>query len=230
MPKKQGNPAEAFEALLEKNNKDAHAVAMKLFGENYEYREEIREFKEKAPKEGDIVLSGDDAKEYQAFKALNVKAEDAKKAIEAVPTLEKQNKELSGMENLREIADIGLGGSKLKLSVLKDQLARYPDAELSVKTQKDKDGNEGKVAFIKKDKDSKEQSFTEFADTELVDYLPSLKVSAEATPPVFSGRTPDPNPSRTSSSVFDRIREDAAKRSEEAAKAPGIEERFGRAA
>jgi hypothetical protein len=227
MPKKQGNPAEAFESLLDKNNKDAHAVALKLFGENYEYREEIRELKDKSLKEGDIVLSGDDAKEYQAFKALNVKADDVKKAIDAVPTLEKQNKELSGMENLREIADLGLDGSKLKLSVLKDQLIRFPDAEIAIKTEKDKDGNEAKVAYVKKDKDSKEQSFTEFANENLADYLPSLKVSAEATSQPLTGNFGNPQPRQQPNGLFDRIRESVTAESKDKSAAPGLEQRLG---
>jgi hypothetical protein len=191
------NPAAAFQAMLEKNSNDGIKLASTLFDDNFQLREKNRELKKKLPADGAIVLTGDDAKEYQAFKALNVKAEDAKKAIEAVPALEKQNKELSGMESLRELADIGLDGSKLKLSVLKDQIAsKHPDAEISFKNEKDKDGKEAKVAYIKKDKDSKEQSFTEFANAELVDYLPSLKVSTEATPQPFSGNTPDPKPTR----------------------------------
>lgn len=225
------DPAAAFQRLLEQNKNDGIAVASKLFDENFRYRTDIRELKAKLPKEGSVVLSDDDLKEWNAFKALNVKAADAKKAIDSVSTLEKQNKELSSMESLRELADLGLDGSKLKLSVLKDQLtSKFPDAEISFRTEKDKDGKDAKVAYFKKDKDSKEQSFHEFANAELTDYLPSLKVSTEATQQQYTGNTPDPSPRNTATSVFDRIRSEKQKENEEISKAPSLNERFGRAA
>lgn len=227
------DPAAAFQNALKKKNDDALALASQLFDENFHYRAEIRELKGKAPKDGQVVLTNDDAKEWNAFKALNVKASDAKKAIETNATLEKQNKELSGMENLRELADLGLDGSKLKLSVLKDQLAsKFPNAEFAFKTEKDKDGNDAKVAYIKKDADSKELSFTEFANAELADYLPSLKVSTEARQQPYTGNTGDPKPQNTATSVFDRIRNDAKEKNEAAKPAPGMDlnSRFGKAA
>jgi hypothetical protein len=224
------NPAESYQRLLEQHKNDANAVALKLFGENYDLRTRNRELMEKQPKDGGVVLSADDAKEWNAFKALNVKASDAKKQIEAAATLEKQNKELAAMENLREIADLGLDGSKLKISVLKDQLSgKYPDAAITFKTEKDKDGKEAKVAYIQKTDKDAVQPFAEFANSELTDYLPSLKVTPEANTPVPPGNTGDPKPQNAASSLFDRIREDVTKKSE-ATKPADIDARFGRAA
>src|SRR5690606_34769461 len=132
-----------------------------------------------------------------------------KTAVEKVGTLEKENRELASMENLREIADLGLDGSKLKLSVLKDQLAKFPEAVISFKTEKDANGKEAKVAYIKNTEKDSETKFADFAKAELADYLPSLKVSNEAAPQSFTpGNGPDPAPSGGSMSVFDRIRED----------------------
>jgi hypothetical protein len=226
------NPAEAFQALLAKHNNDATAVASKLFDENFTLRSEKRDLKSKLPKDGSVVLTGDDAAEYNAFKALNVKAADAKKAIDELPNLQKANKELASMENLRDLAEIGLDGSKLKLSVLKDQLARFPDAAISFKSEKDKEGKEAKVAYIKKDGDSKELSFTEFANAELADYLPSLKVSTEATKQPYTGNFGDPKPQGGGDSVFDRIRETEKTKNEAAKPQPGmdLDSRFGRPA
>lgn len=223
------NPAAAFQTLLEKNSNDGIKLASTLFDENFQLREKNRDLRVKVPVDGSVVLTADEAKEWQAFQALGKKAEDVKKDLDSVETLQKQNKELSSMENLRDIADIGIDGSKLKLSVLKDQLARFPAAAITIKTEKDKDSKEAKVAYIKKDADSKEQSFTDFASAELADYLPSLKVSAEATSQPAPGRGPDPTPRTQGSSVFDRIREDVKKEGEASA-APNIDERFGRAA
>jgi hypothetical protein len=226
------DPATAFQRLLEQNKQDALAVASKLFDENFEYRRKNRELKAKIPAEGSVVLSGDDAKAWDTFKSLNMKAEDVKAAIEKVGQLEKENKELAGMENLRELADIGLDGSKLKLNVLKDQLSlKFPDAVISFKTEKGGDGKEAKVAYIKKSADAAETKFEDFAKAELTDYLPSLKVSSEATPPA-PGNGPDPKPNNTSATVFDRIREEAKSKGEVDKPAPGLDinARFGRPA
>jgi hypothetical protein len=224
------DPAAAFQRLLDQHKNDGVGVASKLFDENYQLRTKLREAKEKLPKEGEVVLSVDDAKEWDAFRALNVKAADAKKAIESVPKLEKQNKELAAMEGFRELADIGLDGSKLKLPVLKDQLTtKFPDAVLSFRTEKDKDGKEQRVAYIKKsDKDS-ETSFADFASKELADYLPALKVTSGTPSSVDPGNTADPAPQGNSASVFDRIR-DAVKKDGEGNKPADLNARFGRPA
>jgi len=227
------DPAAAFQNALKKKNDDALALASQLFDENFSYRTQIRELKTKVPKEGDIVLTGDEAKEYQSFKALNVKADDAKKAIDSVSTLEKQNKELAGMEALRELADIGLDGSKLKLSVLKDQIqTKFPDAVISFKDEKDKDGKAVRTAYIKKSEKDSEQNFTDFANAELADYLPSLKVSNEAPTQTFTGNTPDPKATGGHVSVFDKIRDEAKAKTEAGKPVPGmdIDSRFGRPA
>jgi hypothetical protein len=224
------DPAAAFQRLLEQHKNDGVAVASKLFDENFQYRGQIRDLKAKAPKDGDVVLTGDDAKEYQAFKALNAKTEDLKRALDAMPELEKKNKELAGMETVRELAEVGHDGSKMKVSVLTDLLAKYPDAKITFKTEKDKDGNETKVAYIQKTDKDPVSAFTEFANTELADYLPSLKVSTEATTTtaVPPGTVADPKSKGGSASVFDKIREDVKKTSE--APVADIDTRFGRAA
>lgn len=222
------DPTQAFQSLLSKHNNDATALAAKLFDENYAYREQIRGFKDKAPKEGDVVLAGDDAKEWTAFKALDLKAGDLKKSLDRLPDLEKQNKELAGMENLREVSELGLEGSKMKTSVLKDLLAsKFPDAVITFKTEKDKDGKEAKVAFIQKTDKDPVTSFAEFAKAEFSDYLPSLTLSHEANPPVPPGSTHDPKPQGGAISIFDQIREDAKKTGE--APQASIDDRFGRA-
>jgi hypothetical protein len=68
------DPAAAFQRLLEQNKNDGIAVASKLFDENFRYRGEVRDLKKKVPVEGSVVLSADEAKEWEAFKALGKKA------------------------------------------------------------------------------------------------------------------------------------------------------------
>lgn len=226
------NPAEGFNALLAQHNQNGVAVASKLYDENYQYRQQIRELKDKQPKEGSIVLTADEAKEWETLKTLNMKATDVKKAVDRASELEKQNKELASMEALRELADIGLDGSKLKLSVLKDQLGlKYPDAKITFTTTKDKDGKEVKVASIQKTDKDAVQSFAEFAKAELADYLPALKVSPEANTPIAPGNTQDPPASGGTSSFFDRLKSDLeGERKAAAAPKVDIDARFGRPA
>ena len=221
------NPAEAFQTLLAKHNNDATGLASKLFDENFQYRQTIREMKAKQPGEGAVVLTADEAKKWQAYEALGQEPKEIKKALEKVPTLEQANKELASMESLRELADVGLDGSKLKLSVLKDQLSRYPDAVIRFEETTDKDGNKAKVAYIKDKPDGAESSFTDFAAQNLSDYLPALKVTAEQTPPI-PGTVTDPKPQGTIAGVFDRARE-AGKALSTQTK-PNIDAVFGRSA
>jgi anthranilate/para-aminobenzoate synthase component I len=226
-PNNTPDPAQAFQGLLAKHNNDATAVASKLFDENFQLRTKNRELSQKIPGDGTVTLTADEAKQWNAFKDLGQEPKDIKKALAQLPDLEKQNKELAGMETYRELADLGLDGSKLKLSVLKDQLARFPDAVIRFDKQTDKDGNESKVAFIKTTADGTESSFTDFAAQNLSDYLPALKVTAEQAPPI-PGNTQDPKPQGGVASVFDRARE-AGKALSTQVK-PNIDAVFGRSA
>lgn len=228
-PTPQPTPASGFQALLEKHQNDSIRLASTLFDENFQLRERNRELKSQIPADGSMVLSAEDAKKYKAIVDLGVEPKDIKAALEKLPVLEKENKELAGMETLREIADIGLDGSKLKLSVLKDQLQKYPDAVVSFKTEKDKSGNEVKVAFIKTTNDAAEVPFTQFASESLADYLPALKVNAEAAPAI-PGNAHDPKPNgNAGGSIFDRIRS-AVKTETETKPKVDLDARFGRPA
>lgn len=221
------NPAEAFQKLLEKNNNDGVKLASQLFDENFHLRTKNRELGEKQPKEGGVILTADEAKKWTAYEALGVEPKELKKVVERLPALEKENKELAGMETLREVADLGLEGSKLKLSVLKDQMQKFPDAVISFKTEKDKDGKDVRNAYIKTTTDGTESPFTTFAAENLTDYLPALKVQAEQAP-VIPGNTHDPKPQGGVTSVFDRMREVGKSLSDKPK--VDIDARFGRPA
>lgn len=225
------NPTSGFQAALERHSNDGIRLASTLYDENYQLREKNRELKSQAPKDGSLVLDAEQAKKWAAFEALNVDPKELKKSLERLPELEKQNKELASMEALREVSDIGIDGSKLKLSVLKDQIAsKYPDAQFTFKTEKDKDGKEAKVAYIKTGKDSAETLFSEFANTQMADYLPALKVSAEAQPQV-PGNASDPQPAGGPTSFFDRLKTSLTEERKASVTAPvDINARFGRPA
>lgn len=200
----QSDPAAAFQRLLEKNSNDGLKLASQLFDENFQYRSQIRDLKDKLPKDGTVQLTADEAKQFQAYKDLGVEpkdlkafveigktAEELKSAVEKVPELERSHKELSQMESYREVA----ATHGYKVPVLKKLMAEHPDASFEIKTDKDKDGKETKVAFIRTG--DKELPFTEFAEQNFADFLPALKQDAEPLPTKV-GNTPDPPPAKGS--------------------------------
>jgi hypothetical protein len=227
------DPTAAFQRLLDKNNNDGVKLAATLFDENFQYRETIRKLKEAQPGTGALVLSADDAKEYGKLRTVlgDLDSKGLKEILEKYPDLEKSNKELASMENIRELADVGIDGSKLKVSVLKDLvLSKYPEAEFRFVTEKDKDGNDVRTAHIKPTKDGTESTFADFAAQNLSDYLPALKVTAEQMQ-APTGATPDPAPTGGNANFFDRIREQVTKENEVAAAQQNTNPlaRFGRA-
>lgn len=190
-PAPQGDPAAAFQRLLEKNSNDGLKLAGLLFDENFQLRNKNRELTEKLPKDGTVQLSADDARAFQAYKDLGFEPDAIKVELDKVPELEKTAKELSQMENYREVAAI----HGYKVPVLKKLMTEHPDAAFEFKTTKDKDGKETKVALIRTG--DKELPFTEFAEKTFADFLPALK--AEADPlPTKVGNTPDPPPAKGS--------------------------------
>lgn len=107
-PETYPNPAAGFQALLDAHKQDALGVASKLFDDNYQLREKNRELRKQVPAKGAVILSGGDAQAWESFKATGIKAEELQSTIDNVAALEKENKELASMENLREIASLGL--------------------------------------------------------------------------------------------------------------------------
>lgn len=175
-PSQGADPTQAFQSRLTKMNGDAMAFATQLFDENFQLREAKRQLGEqiaalqvKVPVDGAIVLSGDDAKAYEAYKALGTPKE-LKDRIDAYPTLEDENKGLKLRDSLREVADVGFGGTKLRFSVLEDRVkASGGTLQFVVKEGRDK----RKAAYVK-DGD-KETPLEEYAEKNWADYMPSLK-------------------------------------------------------
>lgn len=177
-PNPQGgaDPTQAFQSRLSKMNGDAMAFATQLFDENFRLREDKRKLTEaatetakKLPAEGSIVLTSVEAKAYEEYKALGTPVE-LKTRIDAFPTLEDENKNLKMRDSLREVASIGIGGSKLRFSVLEDRVKAAGNLQFIVKEEgRDK----RKVAYVK-DGD-KETPLEQFAEKNWADYLPSLK-------------------------------------------------------
>jgi hypothetical protein len=176
-PGQGADPTQAFQNRLNKLNGDAMAFATQLFDENYRLREDKRQLNEqltatqgRLPADGTLVLAPDDAKAYEAYKALGTPKE-LKDRVDAYPTLEDENKDLKLRDSLREVADVGIGGSKLRFSVLEDRVkAAGGNIQFSVKEEgRDK----RKVAYVKEG--DKETPLEQYAQKNWADYLPSLK-------------------------------------------------------
>jgi CRISPR/Cas system-associated protein endoribonuclease Cas2 len=222
------NPAEAFQNLLAKNNNDATALASRLFDENFQYRQQIRELKQSAPKEGSLVLSETDAKEFNKFKQLlsdsKIDFKQAREMVEKFADIEAENQRLAKRDKLRDVQRLGYD-----LEVLEDRLTKFPTAEITIKKIKDeKDSNkELEVPFVTLD--GKESSLDDFGNEHFPKFMPALKVNAEAQPQPKPGNSPDPKPAATQGGWWANYEKKLEERREaKKAQAPSLDAAFGR--
>jgi hypothetical protein len=159
--------------VLQQYGNDAIRMAdrvAELERDNYRYREQKRDLTDRVKAlegkqipEGAVVLTGDEAQAYDAYKGLGTPADltkrlgDADAATTRLAELEREGK-------LREVAD----AAGYKLSVLK-QIGGDREYELRDVTA---DGQTTKVAFVKDGDTAK--PLAEFATTAWADFLPSL--------------------------------------------------------
>ena len=61
---------QGLQNALSRMGGDAMRLANTLYTENYDYRKEIRDLKSKVIPEGAVVLTGEEAKAYEALKGL----------------------------------------------------------------------------------------------------------------------------------------------------------------
>jgi hypothetical protein len=163
-----GDPNEGFKRLLDKHNNDALQIARQLYDDNYREREQNRQLKQqladlqgKVPSNGSVVLSADDAKALEAYRALGG-VDDLKTSITNLATMRKN-------ELLREAAE----AHKFKPQVLQ-RLA----ADLDITVKETGDGKDRrKVAYVK-DGD-KELSLDKYAEREWSDFMPSLSAGEQ---------------------------------------------------
>lgn len=179
-----GNPPEplkGFEALLQRAG-DATALASRLYTENYEGREERRklkaeldELRSKLPPDGHVVITADDAKLYEAYKALGKKPDELS--------------ELQGkLDGLRRDAVLSEAAKAhgYKSGVLKT-LAQNVAIEMRTV---EKDGQKSERAFVLQ-ADGKAVDLDEHAKANWQDFLPSLVEQPAQTQP-GNGANPKP--------------------------------------
>jgi hypothetical protein len=199
------NPAEAFQKLLEKNSNDGVKLASQLFDENFQLRTKNRELSTSQPKEGSVVLSADEAKLWKAYQDLGVAPDEIKTSLDKLPTLESENLKLSKRDKLRDVEVLGYD-----LELLEEQMAKFPNAEISVKKTKDaKDATkEIKTPFVTLD--GKESSLDDFGKVNFPKILPVLKVNADQPPKPGNSGDPKPHGRTTADAMQNEMAAQAA--------------------
>src|SRR6185369_15748021 len=102
---------------LKKHEGDAMALAAELSAEVADLNRQLAAAKGQKPKEGSLILTPDQAKQWEAFVALG-KPEDIKTKLEAHADLETENATLKKAQQLQQVAESGIGGKKLNLKRL----------------------------------------------------------------------------------------------------------------
>ncbi len=186
---------------------DPTAALRVLLGENYGYRDQIRDARKQIPAEGSIVLAGDDAKAWGHYQALG-KPADLKTALAEGGEAKAQVGTYRKAEVIARAADLTLlDGGKLRPGVLAT-LARELEIEFRDELGKDgkpalKDGKPALQAVVKGEGD-KVTPLAEYAKAHWGEFLPSLR--AEAARPALG--TPNiarrPPPASAGSSTIDR--------------------------
>jgi hypothetical protein len=212
-----GNQAEALQKLLDKKNGDAMGVAMMLLSENFGLREKNRQLKEKVPADGTVLLSKEEAEQFNAFKALNLKPEEIKTKVTDYDKVVAERDSLNKVKLLREVADAGYSFDGLKTF---DDL-EGKDIEYVIR-EETKDGKQVKSVSVKAE--GKEMPLDDFVAQKrpaLASILKSEGAQGGTRIPNMpaGGKAPQKN-------EFDEIRE-KAKAEQEGKKAPSVHERFG---
>lgn len=126
--------SDVVDRLVGKYGNERAALAV-LADESIDYRETLRELKAKAPGEGAVVLSADDAKQWEAFRALGKPAKDIATALTERDTLAAENVEHRATVTATKAAKaIGSDKPTVLAKILKAEGYR-----LEVKEEKDGD-------------------------------------------------------------------------------------------
>lgn len=227
--KKDDKEVAGLKKRLDKHQGDAMGLAAELTAENADLNRQLSAARGLKPKEGSLVLTPEQVKHWEAFVALGKpeeviasyqeyialgKLEDLKTKITAHADLETKVAGLEKIEQLRKVADSGINGKKLKVSVLEtlDKNAgglTYEEREMSVT----KDGKTAtEKAWHVKD-NNKWVPLSEYSDTHWKDFGPAL-VADQSVTSVGTRVIPQTadDGSRGNGSIYDQIRANAAEK------------------
>lgn len=170
---------DSFQRALDRRNNDGVALAREMFDDNFQMRrknkelsDKIAELSGKVPADGSLVLTGDDAAAYAAYKALG-KPEEVKQGLDARVQLQGQLDSMARDSAIREAAEAA--GYKFTVLQDRDKVARSDGKTLTFAVREvETDGQKSKVAYVK-DGDS-EKPLTDYAREQWGDFMPSLVV------------------------------------------------------
>jgi hypothetical protein len=177
---------QSFQRLLDRFGGDAKAAAAHLFDDNWRsrtanrlLRNENSNLKKSMPGNGAIVLKGDEAKTYNAYKQLGP-IDKLQTALQERDTLQSEVATRRKDDTLREVAEAG----KVKFSVLK-----HVGGDLTYEiVDETTDGKTEKRVFVRTTNEKNEVSKTplmEYAQSKWPDFMPAL--TAEVTSGGSSG-------------------------------------------
>lgn len=157
---------EGLKSLLSRYNNDALAVAAELYSQTYQLRserrqlrEELQSTKDKLPKEGDVVLSGEDAKTWETYKGLG-KPDEIKQQLDA-------GKNASREATLAKVAS----AHNLNPTVL----SKLVDPSAEITEEKGKDGK----AVFKIGSGDQAKTVDQLLDSDWSDFAPALAVDKQ---------------------------------------------------
>jgi hypothetical protein len=175
------SPQEAFESLVERDHGGNYeSAAWALYNDNFKVRrragsaeQERDDLQSRVAPEGAIILTGNDATEYRAYKELNRTPADIKKDLERVGTLETEASERRKDDAVRSAAE--KAGYKFKVL---NRLGR--DLEYVIREETEGEGNDAKkVDRVYVKQGDKEVRLDTYAKTEWEDMLPALVASTQ---------------------------------------------------
>lgn len=195
-----GSPSQNFQRLLERNNNDAMQLAGKLFDENYHYRQRIRQLETQTrdlqgqvPGEGSVVLTGDEAQAWQAYRALGT-PDEVKQGLDQRADYAKRLADAERETVLRQVAD--QAGYKPSVLAQLDRMAQAQGKALEFELREQEENGQTVQRSIVKDGET-ELPLSDYANQEWADFLPALTVqpSAPSAPSVPTGvRYPPQHP------------------------------------
>jgi hypothetical protein len=197
---------QVHEALLRLLNGSAGAALPEnvkaIITDSARYRRKLRELKvelgeirKKVPKDGAVVLEGDDAKAWGEFKELKLTPTQVREAMKTAETTAAQSAETARKTAVEEAAAL-MGFTKPAL--LEDLASRQGVKGFTIEVRDGPAGTDGKatrVAYVRphgddgKPKAGDALEFGEFASKNLSDYAPALTapVSGTGGAPAASG-------------------------------------------
>jgi hypothetical protein len=161
-----------LQGLLQRHNNDAMAVVATLLSENHSLRDERRTLRGQLPAQGAVVLSPEQATQWQAYQQLGA-LDVLQGALSERTTLQGQLAGLQREKLIGDVAAIGDGSRPWKASVL-GQLPGADKLEFAI-GETTKDGKQVKIVTVK-DGD-KQTPLADYASAHWADFLPALQAA-----------------------------------------------------